>query len=176
MAAVGSVQETSRAGHLNPGTGVSLGEVFRNSWNGLELGKCAVGGIQPVGPDAAPLFVGKVQDIQGRIEAEMPGAVESIRLHLCRGVGSDLAGALVEPELVDPVGAVSSDMGNEGVPVGRVGLHGMGAGSRLEPYYRNPAHRPVFTDGVDANVGALVVGRQDVTALSVGANKSRIKL
>ena len=51
------------------------------------------------------------------MEAEVPGAVKTVGFHLGRGVGLNLPRIFIEPVLVDAVGAVARDVGNEGIGV-----------------------------------------------------------
>ena len=62
------------------------------------------------------------------MEAEVARPKELFRFHYCRVVRGDLACVLIEMELPDLVGAVSRDVRHEGVLVGGVGLHCVGAG------------------------------------------------
>ena len=135
--------------------------------DGLEEGQCAIGGVEAVAADAASLLVGEVEDVEGGMEAEVAWAEEIFQLDDGRVVRGDLASGFVEYELPDLVGAVAGDVGNKGVAVGRVGLHGVGAGGSVKGDDRRAAQRAVVSDGVHGDASALVVGRQHEPATPV---------
>ena len=135
MAPVGRVKKPARPGDLNLGAGVPLGKAFGGkSGNGLEDRQCSRHGVKAVAAHAAPLLVGEVEDIQGRMKAEVTRPQGFLRFHYRRRVGGDLARVLVELELPDLVRAVSRDVRNESVAVGRVGLHRVSPGRRFQRY------------------------------------------
>ena len=69
-----------------------------------------------------------------------------------------MAGGFVEPELENRVGAVPCDVGHEGKLVGGVGLHGVGARGRFQPFDGWAADRSVSPERMDRGTGPLIIG------------------
>jgi hypothetical protein len=116
---------------LNLGAGVP----FRVScWQGgdrLQSRQRSRRRVEAIAGDTAALLVGKVEDVLSGMKAKVARPQVFRRLDLERGVGGQMTGVFVEPELENGVGAVPRDVGHEGKFVGRVGLHGVGARGRF---------------------------------------------
>src|SRR3989441_9767257 len=88
------------------------------------------------------------------------------------GVGRQVPGRGVEPELEDGVGSAPVvDVGHKGKRVGGVGLDRMGANGRLQPCDGWASYRAVMPNRVDRCMGALIIGGQHIPTSAVGGQK-----
>ena len=73
MAPVRRIEEFPRRGDLYLGARIGFPEIIGQSGHGLERGQSAAGRVKPVGGYAAPLLIGKVQNVQAGMKAEVAG-------------------------------------------------------------------------------------------------------
>src|SRR5262249_24956158 len=101
LAPFGGDRERPPARTRNLGGGVPLRVPCGQGGDGLKRRQRARGRVQPIAGDATALFVGKVEDVQGRVKTKVARAQKRFRLHSGRRVGGQTAGVFVESELQD---------------------------------------------------------------------------
>src|SRR5439155_15910007 len=109
---------------------------------------------------ATSLLIREVDHRLAGMKAKMARSVGALQAHLSGGVWLQTADTGVEPELINGVGAIPSNVWHEHKAIRRISLHTVRPARGGEPFGGWTAGHAVGTDGMHGRSASLIIGRK----------------